>query len=86
MNQSIVPEPKVDEHGRVPFEHPALANVDRLVAKQPQDILDKDRVTRLATEVGLTDVVRWKPAKVRTNDRCTRRLQPGLLTLCRHSS
>ncbi|KAK4226009.1 ribonuclease-III-like-domain-containing protein [Podospora fimiseda] len=49
------------EDDRVPFEHPALANVDKLITRQPMTILTKERIARLAIDVGLAEVTRWKP-------------------------
>ncbi len=68
--RSIVTTPILDQqdiedpHGRQPFRHPALANVDKLNYRQPQDTLDKDKITQLAIEVGLPEVVQWKPRLV----------------------
>jgi len=46
-----LPEVKhVDKFGREPFEHPALANVDKLNARQPADIIHKDKLAKLARE------------------------------------
>ncbi|KAL1839095.1 hypothetical protein VTJ49DRAFT_1863 [Mycothermus thermophilus] len=53
--------PSPDEFGREPFQHPALANVDKLQTRQPQDIVSKEKLTKLAIDVGLPEVVRWKP-------------------------
>jgi len=50
-----------DKYGREPYHHPALANVDKLSAKQPQEIVHKDKLSKLAREVGLPQVIRWKP-------------------------
>jgi large subunit ribosomal protein L15 len=50
-----------DPFGREPFQHPALANVDKLNSRQPQDMVQKDKMAKLAMEVGLAEVIRWKP-------------------------
>ncbi|KAK0614486.1 ribonuclease-III-like-domain-containing protein [Immersiella caudata] len=50
-----------DDFGREPFDHPALANIDKLNARQPQDIVHKDKLAKLAREIGLPQVIRWKP-------------------------
>ena len=68
--RSIVTTPILDQkdiedsHGREPFRHPAISNVDKLSYRQPSDTLDRDRITQLAIEVGLPEVVRWKPRLV----------------------
>jgi large subunit ribosomal protein L15 len=49
----------------VPFEHPALANVDKLSLRQPQDIIRKEKLAKLAVDIGLPEVIRWKPRLVR---------------------
>lgn len=50
-----------DSYGREPFEHPSLEMVDKLGARQPQDLIGKQQLARLAAEVGLPEVMRWKP-------------------------
>ena len=58
-------ESSPDPYGRTPFEHPALGNVDKLISQQPQKIVDKDRIYKLGQEIGLLNVMRWKPRLVR---------------------
>jgi large subunit ribosomal protein L15 len=65
LASSIVQAPEEpDQWGRTPFEHPALAIVDKLHAKQPRDIISKDKMEKLAHDVGLPAVTRWKPRLV----------------------
>ncbi|KAL8388132.1 hypothetical protein RB595_009433 [Gaeumannomyces hyphopodioides] len=60
-----VPEPAAELEGsRKPFEHPALANVDKLSLAQPQTLLTQGRITRLAFRNRLNEVVRWVPRNV----------------------
>ena len=73
-----------DEHGREPFRSPALDMVDKLNAKQPRDIISKEKMARLSMEVGLNQVVRWKPGKVGALCTFAAPLGGALLT-CRHS-
>lgn len=54
-----------DEHGRQPFEHPALSKVDNFNVQHPSDVLSREKVERLALDVGLDKVLRWKPRLVR---------------------
>ncbi|KAH6892989.1 ribonuclease-III-like-domain-containing protein [Thelonectria olida] len=54
-----------DEFDRQPFEHPQLASLDNLTMEGPRDITGKDKLYELAVDVGLIDVVRWKPRLVR---------------------
>ncbi|KAK4184331.1 hypothetical protein QBC35DRAFT_506160 [Podospora australis] len=54
----------LDLHNRQPFHHPNLANCDKLIATQPQDLISKHKMTKLATNVGLMEVTRWKPKMV----------------------
>ncbi|KAK3984430.1 ribonuclease-III-like-domain-containing protein [Cladorrhinum sp. PSN332] len=49
------------EDTREPFEHPALANVDKLITKQPMTVVTKEKLAKLAIDVGLAEVTRWKP-------------------------
>ncbi|KAG5665379.1 hypothetical protein KAF25_009504 [Fusarium avenaceum] len=57
--------PKIDDgFEREPFMHPNLQSVDNLSVTGPKDIVGKDNLSGLAAEVGLIDVVRWKPRKV----------------------
>lgn len=53
-----------DEHGRVPFKNPALARLDNFNSTMPQDIATRDKFERLALDVGLDKVMRWKPRLV----------------------
>lgn len=57
--------PAPDPFGREPFQHPALANIDKLSMRQPRDVVSKSKLARLAMDVGLPEVVRWKPRMVR---------------------
>ncbi|KAF4978684.1 hypothetical protein FZEAL_4978 [Fusarium zealandicum] len=54
-----------DNFNRQPFEHPQLQSLDNLTMEGPRDIAGKDKLSRLASEVGMIDVVRWKPRLVR---------------------
>lgn len=75
---SVVP----DEFERTPFEHPQLQSLDNLTMEGPRDVAGKDKLYHLAAQVGLIDVVRWKPrlvgGQVRIN--CTRLTTPGAKT------
>ncbi|KAF9768513.1 hypothetical protein IL306_014190 [Fusarium sp. DS 682] len=53
-----------DGFDRQPFMHPNLQSVDNLSIKGPKDVVGKDKLSGLAAEVGLIDVVRWKPKQV----------------------
>lgn len=55
-----------DEFDRQPFEHPQLQSIDNLNVEGPKDIAGKDKLFKLGLEVGLIDVVRWKPRLVRS--------------------
>lgn len=57
--------PKRDHYKREPFLHPNLQSVDNLATKGAKDIAGKTNLSTLAADVGLIDVVRWKPRKVR---------------------
>ncbi|TGJ79378.1 hypothetical protein E0Z10_g9396 [Xylaria hypoxylon] len=46
---------------RQPFEDPALRSLDNLSGDQPSDIFTLERLTKLAVDTGLSEVVRWKP-------------------------
>ncbi|KAJ2896175.1 Ribonuclease 3 [Zalerion maritima] len=52
---------KQDPHGREPFRHPALDRTDNFHAVQPMDLMDKKKIAKLGTEMGLNTVMRWKP-------------------------
>ncbi|KAK4153665.1 ribonuclease-III-like-domain-containing protein [Chaetomidium leptoderma] len=53
--------PIQDQFGREPFQNSALANIDKLSTRQPQDIASKEKLAKLAMDVGLPEVTRWKP-------------------------
>ena len=50
---------------REPFEHEQLQSIDNLYVKKPHDTVGKENLFALASEVGLLDVLRWKPRLVR---------------------
>ncbi|KAF5013446.1 hypothetical protein FDECE_558 [Fusarium decemcellulare] len=54
-----------DEFERQPFEHPQLQSLDNLTLEGPRDVAGKDKLYLLAAEVGMIDVVRWKPRLTR---------------------
>jgi len=53
--------PIPDPFGREPFHHSALDNVDKLNTRQPHGVASKERLAKLAIDVGLAEVTRWKP-------------------------
>ncbi len=57
--------PLPDQFGREPFQNSALANVDKLHARQPQEVASREKLAKLAMDVGLGEVTRWKPRMVR---------------------
>jgi len=57
-----------DPYGREPYQNSALDNVDKLNYRQPQDIMHQDRIASLAKEVGLMNVMRWRPRLVSPNN------------------
>ena len=57
--------PATDEFGREPFAHPQLRSVDNLFFRTPLHVVGKDKLSLLAERVGLSEVIRWKPRKVR---------------------
>jgi large subunit ribosomal protein L15 len=59
---SMVADPYADK--RQPFEDPALRSVDNLSESQPSDIFTLEKMTKLAIDTGLSEVVRWKPRMV----------------------
>jgi large subunit ribosomal protein L15 len=66
--QSPMGTPNFDDgFDRQPFVHPNLQSVDNLSIKGPKDVVGKERLSGLAAEVGLIDVVRWKPKQVHTS-------------------
>ncbi|KAM0258694.1 hypothetical protein ACHAQJ_003702 [Trichoderma viride] len=57
LDGSILP----DQFERKPLEDEQLLSVDNLNVMGPRDIVGKDKLYQLANNVGLLDVVRWKP-------------------------
>jgi large subunit ribosomal protein L15 len=47
-----------------PFTHPALEGLANLSDVQITDILTKKRLARLATQMGMPEIMRWKPKNV----------------------
>lgn len=54
----------MDEFGREPFQHPVLTDVDKLSYRQPGQIVQIEKLARLGLDVGLGEVMRWKPRMV----------------------
>lgn len=55
---------EVDEFDREPFQHPVLSDVDKLSYRQPQQIIQIEKLARFGLDVGLGEVMRWKPRMV----------------------
>jgi large subunit ribosomal protein L15 len=55
---------EVDEFDRKPFYHHDLTDVDKLRYRQPQQIIQIEKLARLGLDVGLGEVMRWKPRMV----------------------
>jgi len=49
---------------REPFDHPALRGLENLKSSSMLHAVKKQRLARLAGQLGLTDVVRWIPRMV----------------------
>lgn len=64
LTSPVLNEPIVDKYGRTPYNHAALANIDKLNYTQPLDIMDKTKLARIGIDVGLLGVMRWKPRMV----------------------
>ncbi|TGO23248.1 hypothetical protein BPAE_0138g00010 [Botrytis paeoniae] len=44
-----------------PFSHPALDGLPNLTNVKVDDILSKERLAKLATQMGMPDIIRWEP-------------------------
>ena len=64
LTSPVLNEPIVDKYGRTPYNHAALANIDKLIYTQPLDIMDKTKIARMGIDFGLLTVMRWKPRMV----------------------
>lgn len=62
QTQSL-PDP---QDGNQPFTHPALEGLANLGDVQVGDVLTKKRLARLATQMGIPEIMRWKPKNVRS--------------------
>ena len=56
--------PQPDEYGRIPFQHPALEDVETLTERSKSMVVGTEKISILAEEYGLPNVVRWKPKNV----------------------
>lgn len=56
-----------DPYGREPFSHPSLDGINNLAQTQPKNIVHHQAMHKLALEVGMMRVVRWKPRLVSTH-------------------
>jgi len=57
-----LPDPKDD---REPFTHPALEGLANLSDVPLGEILTKKRLAGLASQMGMQEIIRWKPRNVR---------------------
>ena len=62
---------------RQPFVDAELRSLDNLTSNQPNNMFSPEKVAKVASDTGLTDVVRWKPRMVRSAPPC---LPPCLTT------
>ena len=56
--------PEPDPYGRIPFQHPALENVESLTEASKSMLMGTEQMLLLAEAYGLPSVVRWKPKNV----------------------
>ena len=49
---------------RQPFEDAELRSLDNLTSNQPNDLFSFSKLTKIAMDSGLTEVVRWRPKMV----------------------
>lgn len=54
-----------DENAKLPSNQSRLAGVDNLTHTGPKDLTGSDKLYKLAQKLGVMDVMRWKPRKVR---------------------
>ncbi|KAF2742209.1 hypothetical protein M011DRAFT_481909 [Sporormia fimetaria CBS 119925] len=55
--------PEVDEYGRTPYTHPALAGLPGLTSEAKDSVMQIWRLAPIAQRYGLDKVTRWKPRK-----------------------
>ncbi|TVY34803.1 hypothetical protein LSUB1_G005662 [Lachnellula subtilissima] len=53
---------------RTPFSHPALEGLENLSSAPVGEILTKEKLSALATQVGMREVMRWQPRLVHKLD------------------
>jgi len=61
--QASIPDP----YNRTPFQHQALEGLSNLTATPISNVLNKERLGRLASSYGIGNVTRWKPRNVSSN-------------------
>jgi large subunit ribosomal protein L15 len=49
---------------RIPFSHPALEGLENLSNTSVGEVLTKERLSALATQVGMREITRWQPRLV----------------------
>lgn len=54
-----------DQHGRVPFSHPALDGLKNLSSSTKSFLTDRAKLAELAQKYEMQRVLRWSPRKVR---------------------
>ena len=61
---TFVDPPDGHEHERQPFRHPGVDLLPRLSEQSRREWADNGRMATLASNLGLLDVLRWKPRQV----------------------
>lgn len=57
---------KKDQHGRMPFAHPALDGLKNLSSSTKSFLTDRAKLAELAQKYEMQKVLRWSPRKVRS--------------------
>jgi len=61
QTQSLSTSSDPNSPDRVPFSHPALNGLENISNIQLSEVLHRNRLAALATQMGMRDIIRWRP-------------------------
>ena len=57
-------KPQKDQHGRLPFAHPALDGLKNLSPERKSLLTDRRQLAELARKYEMEKIIRWQPRNV----------------------
>lgn len=64
QNTEPITKPQKDQHGRLPFAHPALHGLKNLSPERKSFLTDRRQLAELARKYEMEKIIRWQPRNV----------------------